>query len=369
MIVTAATTAGAKDAAKEMVVDGEHFTARQITDPKMNNIVAYRFYAPKQWKDSGQVYWNLFHGTHPTRVTLTVQNPANSEAFFIHEAMMCGYIPPRRAGGPREGQDTGDGLWLRPMKPQDALAMYIKKARGQYADLKFIGSRDLPELPKIYHLTGMGTTQHGIAEKITYTLNGKPVEEEFYAVHYYGVVQGEALWGLIWIHSFRAPAGTVDKRRTVFAAIAKSVTMAPDFGRRLVAVQNQLWARHQAKIKREIDGANAAAARSKAAAAADDQWLANIDRGLTAARAPAGGSSGSGDRAGGAAARSANDRADDVLRGVETVDDPATGTSQHSFLEEKHWTDGYQNYINSNDPNYDPNRTEVGTWTLMTPAQ
>jgi hypothetical protein len=46
----------AKDAAKEVVVDGEHFTARQITDPKMNNTVAYQFYAPKKWKDSGQVY-------------------------------------------------------------------------------------------------------------------------------------------------------------------------------------------------------------------------------------------------------------------------------------------------------------------------
>jgi hypothetical protein len=302
-------------------------------------------------------------------VTLAVENPANAEAFFLHEAMMCGYIPPRRAGAPREGQDTGDGLWLRPMKPQDALAMYIKKARGQYSDLKFIGSRELPDLPKIYHLTNFGSTQHGIAEKVTYTLNGKPVEEEFYAVHYYGVVQGESLWGLIWIHSFRAPAGTVDKRRAVFAAIAKSITMTKPFAQRLIAVQNQLWARHQAKIKSEIDGANAAAAKSRADAAADDKWLANVDRNLAAARTPAGGSSGSGEGTGGAAARSANDRQDDIIRGVETVDDPATGTSQHSFLEEKHWTDGYQNYINTNDPNYDPNRTEVGTWTQMTPTQ
>src|SRR5580698_2318145 len=91
----------ARDAAKEVVVDGEHFTPRQITDPKMNNMVAYQFYAPKKWKDSGQVYWNLFHGTHPTRVTLAVENPANTEAFFLHEAMMCGYIPPRRPGASR----------------------------------------------------------------------------------------------------------------------------------------------------------------------------------------------------------------------------------------------------------------------------
>src|SRR6266851_8490664 len=79
------------------------------------------------------------------------------------------------------------------------------------------------------------SNQHGIGVKITYDLNGKPVEEEFYAVHYsidipYDGPQGRTWqinWGLIGVHSFRAPAGTLDRRRPVFAAIAKSFRPNP----------------------------------------------------------------------------------------------------------------------------------------------
>jgi hypothetical protein len=44
------------------------------------------------------------------------------------------------------------------------------------------------------------------------------------------------------------------------------------------------------------------------------------------------------------------------------------GTSQHSFMEQYHWTDGYGNYRDSNDPNYDPSQNESGKWQLLPPA-
>jgi hypothetical protein len=129
-VASVASRVNAKDAAKEVVVDGEHFTPRQITEPKLNDIVAYRFLAPKSWHDKGQISWNLFHATHPSRVALTVENPANAEAFYVHPAMMCGYMRPKRPGGLPEGSDSGDGLWLHPMQPVDALSYYIKQTRG-----------------------------------------------------------------------------------------------------------------------------------------------------------------------------------------------------------------------------------------------
>src|SRR5579863_9064233 len=96
VMVLIAFAANARDAARELVVDGEPFTVRQITDPKLNDIVAYRYFAPKKWKDSGEVTWNLLHATHPSRVSFTVENPANAEAFFLHQAMICGYMRPTR---------------------------------------------------------------------------------------------------------------------------------------------------------------------------------------------------------------------------------------------------------------------------------
>ena len=55
---------------------------------------------------------------------------------------------------------------------------------------------------------------------------------------------------------------------------------------------------------------------------------------------------------------------DDLIRGVTTTDDPMYGTSQHSNLYDYHWTDGYGNYRNSNDPNFNPSQFEAGNWQL-----
>ncbi len=61
------------------------------------------------------------------------------------------------------------------------------------------------------------------------------------------------------------------------------------------------------------------------------------------------------------------DKFDDNIRGVDTVNDPYTGTSQQTGT--YHWTDGYGSYANTNDPDFDPNRTANVNWTQMTSVQ
>ena len=70
-------------------------------------------------------------------------------------------------------------------------------------------------------------------------------------------------------------------------------------------------------------------------------------------------------------ARSAADHWDDLIRGVDTLNDPSTGgTTQLSNLGQYHFTDGFGNYRTTDDPNYTPEKAgEVGSWTQMTPAQ
>jgi hypothetical protein len=364
LVVAFAVKARAENQAECFVVDGEHFTVRQITDSKLNGLLAYRFCAPKGWRDSGDVYWNFMHIMRPSTMSASVENSANAEACYIFQPMICYYLPGPRAAL-REGKDGLDGLAMRPMQPAQALASFIQNNRRQYPDLKFIGSRDLPDLAKAFNVN-FATTQHGIGEKVTYTLDGKPVEEEFYAVHYYQVVQGEALWGLGCIHSFRAPAGTLDRRRDVFAAIPKSFKMTQEYVQRVMAVKQRLSANYAATMKADAAEVNAARQRSAQLTASENQFLANVDHSLAASRAS---SAGSGGDSGGGAARTGNDAQDDYIRGVETMNDPNTGTSQHSLNEQYHWTDGYGNYRNSNDASYNPNHNENGDWQLMTPAQ
>ena len=77
--------------------------------------------------------------------------------------------------------------------------------------------------------------QQGIGVKVAYEFQGKPLEEEFYAVYDsvnipYDGPQGRTWqinWGLVALHSFRAPAGTLERRLPVFAAIAKSFRPNP----------------------------------------------------------------------------------------------------------------------------------------------
>jgi hypothetical protein len=349
---------------ESFVVDGEHFTLRQITDSNLNNVVAFRFSAPKGWRDSGQIYWDLLDIKTPMSMSASIENPANAEACFVFPALICAYLPGPRAPM-REGKRGLDGLNMRPLQPVQALEWYIRQNRGDVSDLKFIGSRDLPDLPKAFKVS-MAQNQKGIGEKITYTSKGKPVEEEFYAVFYYQVVQGETLWGLCCIHSFRAPTGGIEKRRNVLAAIPKSFLITPEFTQRVMAVKQRLSANYQAVMRADAQEVANARARSAQLTASENQFLAGVDRNLAASQTAQAGSSGSG---GGGSTRTANDGYDDYIRGVATMNDPDTGTSQHSIMEQYHWTDGYGNYRNSNDQSYDPNHTENGNWQLMTPAQ
>jgi hypothetical protein len=162
------------------------------------------------------------------------------------------------------------------------------------------------------------------------------------------------------VHSFRASAGTLDKRRAVFATVVKSFRRNPAWQQRCQAVMAYLTQQFNAQLQAGYDQIAAARRLSQQISANNDAMIASIDRQLQASRASA---------SGGTEARSSAEKFDDYIRGVETVDDPYYGTSQHSINEQYHWTDGYGNYRNSNDASYDPNRHDNGDWQLMQPVR
>ena len=344
--------------AREPSVDGELFTARKVVDRQQGGIVAYAFRAPEKWKDTSEVFWNYGNINTPVTSSATVENPANEEAvFFFQPAMFFTFRPD--SGAWRDGYVSGGMVKARPQPPLPTLTEYVRRKRGALARFRFVGSKDLPDLPAALKVN-MATNQHGVAVKVAYELKGRPVEEEFYAVHYSqdlpaGGGSVEIDWGLCAIHSFRAPAGTLDRRREVFAAIPKSIRPNAEYLKRVAAIKQVLTAQWQRNLQQGYDQIAAAGRLSKQISANNDAMIAAIDRELTSARPPS--SKGS--------ARSENDKFDDYIRGVDTVDDPYWGTSQHSSTEKHHWTDGYGSYRNSSAGDYDPNKSEKGQWTLM----
>jgi hypothetical protein len=174
-------------------------------------------------------------------------------------------------------------------------------------------------------------------------------------------------WGFRALQSFRAPAGTLDKRMPMFCVIAKSIYVNPEWGRLTKAINDKMMADFNQKMKQGWDQLRAAEAIRQQTMQQQAAFQANFDKQEEAFRS-SGGVDDSYLRDGGA--RSAADHWDDVIRGVDTVNDPSTGgTTQLSNLGQYHFTDGFGNYRTSDNPNYTPEQAgEVGSWTQMTAA-
>jgi hypothetical protein len=257
-----------------------------------------------------------------------------------------------------------------------AMASFIRQTRPNVTNLKWLGQQDLPNLAKVLKLDPW-PNQHGVAIKIGYDLNGKPVEEAFYGVYYLsqgansGVNAGmikQTNWGFQALQSFRAPAGTLDKRMPMFCVIAKSMYVNPEWVRLSKAITAKMLADFNQKLQQGYDQLRAAQAIMEQTMKQQAAFQANFDKQEEAFRS-SGGVDDSYLRDGGA--RSAADHWSDLIRGVDTVNDPSTGgTTQLSNLGQYHFTDGFGNYRTTDDPNYTPEKAgEVGSWTQMTAAQ
>jgi hypothetical protein len=256
-----------------------------------------------------------------------------------------------------------------------ALSAFIQKTRSNVPNLKWIGQQDLPDLAKVLKLD-LSPNQHGVAIKIGYDLNGQPVEEAFFGVYYIsqganaGVNAGmikQTNWGLQALQSMRAPAGTLDKRMPMFCVIAKSMYVNPEWVRLSKAINAKLLADFNQKLKQGYDQLRAAQAIMEQTMRDQAAFQANFDKQEAAFR----NSSGVNDNFLRDGPRGAADHWDDLIRGVDTVNDPSTGgTTQLSNLGQYHFTDGFGNYRTTDDPNYTPEKAgEVGSWQLMTAAQ
>jgi hypothetical protein len=371
MVLLCAFQAGA---ASDLVVAGEKFTPRQIVDTAHQNMVALAYMAPASWKDQSAVLWNYPNINVPCTFSVTVTNPANAEAFFLHQPAQFFAFKPD-GGLWKDGYNMAGVIKARPQPPASALIALVQRLRGKESGFKLLGTKDLPDLPKALNVQ-MAKDEKGIGAKITYVLQGTPVEEEFYAVWYsmdlpYDGPRGrtwQTNWGLWTVHSFRAPAGKLDGRREIFAAILKSTRPNPKWIEGVQALKKELAAQWQRNLKAGYDQIAAAGVLSKQLTANSNAFLANVDRQLAASRNASSGSSSSAS-SGSSQGRSANDNFDDYVRGVVTTDDPYWGQSQHSLTEQYHWTDGYGSYRHSNDASYDPNKQENGSWTVMPQSQ
>ena len=368
----------------------EKFAERVIADTEHNGMRAATIHLPEKWHLESKLEWHYGWVEYPLSFSSHSENPDNAEAYFQYPLARFDFteLPPQlrqydkgRKLAPGERGPTG-AFGGPPQPPMQAMAKFIQQTRPNVTNFKWIGQQDLPDLAKVLHLDPW-PNDHGVAIKIGYDLDGQPVEEAFFGVYYISKQGTDAVsvgqmhmsagslqqtnWGFRALQSFRAPAGTLDKRMPMFCVIAKSIYVNPEWGRLTKAINDKMMADFNQKMKQGWDQLRAAEAIRQQTMQQQAAFQANFDKQEEAFRS-SGGVDDSYLRDGGA--RSAADHWDDVIRGVDTVNDPSNGgTTQLSNLGQYHFTDGFGNYRTTDDPNYTPEKAgEVGTWTQMTAA-
>ena len=361
---------------------GEKFAERVISDADHGGMRVATLHLPEKWHFESKIGWHYGWVEYPMSFSAHSENPENAEAYFDYPMLRFDYteLPPQlrqydkgRQSRPGERMATG-ALYSPPQPAMQAMAKFIQTVRPNATNFKWLGQQDLPDLAKALNLDPW-PNQHGVAIKIGYDLDGKPVEEAFFGVYYLsqganaGVNAGmikQTNWGLQALQSFRAPAGTLEKRMPVFCVIAKSFYVNPEWVRLSKAITEKMVADFNQKLKEGYDTLRAAQAIVDQTMKQQAAFQANFDKQEEAFRS-SGGVDDSYLRDGGK--RSAADHWDDVIRGVDTLNDPNGGTTQLSNLGQYHFTDGFGNYRTSDDPNYTPEKAgEVGSWSQMTTA-
>jgi hypothetical protein len=362
-----AQTSSASASATGSASSHEHFTPRQVVDHQQGDLVAEVFQAPQSWTDRSEVRWNYRDPSNPASIVVAVENPGTQEGLYTYPAQEFVAVQ----GVSRQGPTGTGSMWGNPVPPPQALSAFAQQVRGSLPGFRIVGSHPVSDLPA---LRQMDASQHaaGVAVRVTYELQGKAMEEDFTAAYHQANVcsntaGGRACqtnWGLYAPDSRRAPAGALDKEVPVFTAIQSSFRQNPAWAQKAVAIRSQIGAQ-------EMQAINARFRRTQAAGQRAGQIAANADARREAqgrqmsAHIAAGGNSAADDNGG----RNSNDKMDDYFRGVTTLQDPNGGTTQRSSSQTYHWTDGNGSYRDSNDPSYNPNNSENGTWHLMTEAQ
>jgi hypothetical protein len=387
---SAAKPAPTPKAGSEQVILGEHFVQRGVIDTKQGGMTAVTVQIPASWHFESKIEWNYGWVTVPVAISWHAENPANAEAYFQYASLRLAAVdaaPQWRqyVKNPKPGDRYSTGeIYMAPIPPLQAMAVFIKKTRGDVTNLKWLGQQDLPDLAKALRLAP-SPDRHGYAIKIGYDLNGQPVEEAFFGVYYFGKGGAPAVqaghqamganeivqtnWGFDGLQSFRAPAGTLDKRMPIYCLMAKSVQYDPKWLARAQAISATLNQMFNQKLKAGWDSIRASDALMDETMRQQAQFLDNVSRQEVAMRSSTVDDSFLRSGSGGGGGRTSSDNVSDLIRNVDTMNDPSTGGAKQisNLGGYNHFTDGFGNYVTYDDPNATPENQGVnGSWTRMT---
>jgi hypothetical protein len=372
----AAVAAVALALAADAVAQGRMaFRTHAITDPQQGNLTVATIAVPQQWRVSQSVHWNYRDVSHPLRIFAKAESPDGSAWVEFFPAEIFYWLQPVASPTPYGSRSLGM-IHAPNIGARQALEQFVVRPyRGHQAQLRVVNARAVDAGRLAAAFNQRPTPGDGAGMRITYVQNGRPVEEDLYAM--LGAVNpipytgAQGTWyenqrGLVYVHALGAAAGQLDSMYPLLTYIVGSLRIDPQWEQHRQSVMRTLAAEFGRQMKAGLDQINAAGAASRAISANNDAMLSSMQfqRQAAAQRDAA-------MRAASASASSSGDGFSGYLRGTERMQDPYWGTSERSYLNRYHWTDGSGNYRSSNDPTFNPNVGAGGgvNWQRMEPAR
>lgn len=354
------------------------FRAYDIVDQKQGGLVVDRMAVPADWKGSSRVVWNYNNFYVPVQVSARTESADGSSWIEFYPYKFFIWLDPAHDHAPI-GPNPNSGIHQPNITLPEAMVRYIiAPSRPNAKNLRILGYRPVNNLerafPKVFDASKPFPKGEAICMRVSYQLDGSPVDEEFYGF----MTAVQTLYSpnhriaeyhrlLLMPHSMGAKSGKLESVRPLLGFVATSIEPNPAWNQRLAQIkkmQTDYYDKVQAYNRAEV--ANAAR-KSEMLTQQENQFMARIDANLAQSRAqqaaPQGFSSSSTD--------DFYKRADDFdqnIRGTEHMQDQYGQVSDQYTDYNYHWTNGFGDYVHTNDPNFDPNRYLTGSYEKMTPA-
>jgi hypothetical protein len=333
----------------------------------------YAIRGPVGWTLDSNVQWNLNNNVVPVTLGSALTDLRESKRLQFFPDLTCYWLTGDAALN-NPGQMNMGMLNIAPMEPKAALAEAVTRIyQADIPGLQITGVREVPGLPAALGQAGPNTT--GVGLRAVFPWEGKRMEEEIYALYVISsaTLRGEAgvttqtTWGLTSVHGFITQEGQMDAHRSMFTYMVRSGTPNPAWVELHVNVRQQLDAQFQQNLIDNRRAREAIMAQSRSLAAENEAFRANIMQRHRAAmddtahKSFIAGIHGGGSSSGGG--MSTHDKYVDSIHDRETFKDSSTvtGTSQHGYADH-HWSDGWGNYIHTDNPNVDPNIGSTVQW-------
>jgi len=213
-------------------------------DQQGTGLEAFSFLMPSDWVFEGGMTWILDNTMMPSVTAFRVYDPKSKAEFEVFRNH-CNYWTDnmqQRSMFPPGSKYFGSTV-MQPVTAQVALRnVILPENRRGFKDLQVLKDEDLPELPQALgagkQAQGYGTSgASGAKLRVSYTNNGIPMEEEFYAVVEWFTfpVQGmfgvsySTLWYIDYIFSFKDEKGKLESNTKVFQTITSSFKLNPQW--------------------------------------------------------------------------------------------------------------------------------------------